>query len=143
MNCIASFLCSLCCEIESVCGFATWFWLVPLSTGNIAQLKSRGPWVIIPWAGEVPLHGHRAPAAEERRQHGAAGEAGRRGVDALVDVDHVVHVLHDRLLGSPVTEVPLAALEIEVLPAVVERHRLDRRGRRAEAPTDAEAVARS
>ena len=32
----------------------------------------------------------------------AAGEARRRGVHALVDVNHVVHVLHDRLLGRPV-----------------------------------------
>ena len=43
-----------CCAIESVCGLATWFWVVPFSTGNIAQLKSRGPCRIMPCAAKFP-----------------------------------------------------------------------------------------
>ena len=92
----------LCCEIESVCGFATWFWLVPLSSGNIAQLKSLGPCWIMPWAWKLPctVMAHLPP--KNAGQHRAAREAGGRGVDALVDVDHVVDVLDDRLLGGAV-----------------------------------------
>src|SRR5664279_1029755 len=50
MNCIASALCWLCCEIENVCGFATWACEVPLSGGNIAQLKPFGLCSILPCA---------------------------------------------------------------------------------------------
>jgi hypothetical protein len=90
----------------------------------------------------VALDGHRALAAEERRQHGRAGQADAGRVDGLVDVDHVVHQLRDRLLGGAELEHPLAVLEVVVLPAVVERERLDRRRRRAEAPADAVVAVR-
>ena len=49
MNCIASALCELCSETDSVCGFAACCWVLPLSGGNIAQLKPFGLCSIMPW----------------------------------------------------------------------------------------------
>ena len=50
MNFIASALCWLCAETDSVCGLAAWSWVLPLSGGNIAQLNPFGACWIIPCA---------------------------------------------------------------------------------------------
>jgi len=50
MNCIASVLCLLCCEIESVCGSAAWACDALLSGASMIQWKPAGAPSAICWA---------------------------------------------------------------------------------------------
>ena len=142
MNCIASALCWLCCEIDSVCGFAAWSCVCALERREHRPVEALRALLDHALRLVVALHGHRALAAEERGQHGRAGEADAGRVDRLVAVDHVVHRRQRRLLAGADLQHPLALLEVVPLAAPVERDRLDRGGRRAEAPADAVVAVR-